>query len=127
MANKFEKKSGGPEISTPNLEKIAKLPLHYNENEFVKVAQDTKENKHVSIEVSEDALVGMYKTLTETSDSLPWMNMSKSIINILKRPSMSESPKRQLFIDGLKELYKKFNEEEPDFEKLFASPENEEK
>lgn len=84
------------------LEQIAELEFNYSEEDFRNlVASSTRE-------ISEDAILNQFKAFRLHPD-FSVLNGIDTIVRILNRESMQDSPKRKLIIDGVKEIAKQNN------------------
>jgi len=99
----------------PNIKKIISMNSSYEDEEFNTLAR-TEVN---TPKVSEEAFLRNFKYVVEEEKKDPKeknnngiFNITSSLANILDRDSMLNNPNRNLYIEGLKELYKKIYKED---------------
>lgn len=101
--------------SLPNIEKIMSINSSYENDEF----DDAARTEVNTPKVSEEAFLRNFKYVVEEEKKDPKeknnnsiFTVTSSLMNILDRDSMLNNPNRNLYIEGLKELYKKIYKED---------------
>ncbi|OGI71725.1 hypothetical protein A3B84_01030 [Candidatus Nomurabacteria bacterium RIFCSPHIGHO2_02_FULL_35_13] len=102
----------------PSVQKILAMKPHFSEEEFNERAKSGSYT-FVSEEVSEDAFLRNMRVINELPEKEKkgaiFFNLLASLMNILDRDSMIGNPNRELYIEGIRELNRKYFKREPEW------------